>query len=236
MIPIGSSSTSIADDEAEYPRNALSSNCISTSNVTEETSLLFQSSQNPLRPLKLTYWDGLSLVVAQQIGSGIFRAPPSINGNVGSVGMSLIVWLIAGCITWCGSCSSRCPFADLACYGELATALSAGGPASFLAYIFDSFPSTLFSWTTILGAKPVSAALLATIFGEYVNRARSSTLHPQERPWEVKMIALLCLWLVVLLNVMSARLSTGLNKVSTTFKLTTLLTIAIIGLAALGIP
>ena len=53
----------------------------------------------------VTYWSGVSLVVSQQIGSGIFSTPALINVRAGSVGMSLILWIFAGCVAWCGACT-----------------------------------------------------------------------------------------------------------------------------------
>ena len=52
----------------------------------------------------VSYWSGLSLVVGLQIGSGIFSSPALVNRNAGSVGMSLIVWAVAGCLAWTGAC------------------------------------------------------------------------------------------------------------------------------------
>ena len=53
----------------------------------------------------VTYLSGLSLVVGLQIGSGIFSSPALVNRNAGSVGMSLIVWVLAGCLAWTGACT-----------------------------------------------------------------------------------------------------------------------------------
>src|SRR5271167_3241400 len=57
----------------------------------------------------VTWWSGVCLVVNQQIGSGIFSTPALVNTGAGSVGMSLIVWIIAGCIAWSGACTFRHP-------------------------------------------------------------------------------------------------------------------------------
>lgn len=57
----------------------------------------------------VNYWSGLSLVVGLQIGSGIFSSPALVNRNAGSVGMSLIVWILAGCLAWTGACTSLIP-------------------------------------------------------------------------------------------------------------------------------
>lgn len=58
-------------------------------------------------PLKkhqtVTYWQGVSLVIGRQIGSGIFSAPSLVNRNAGSLGASLLIWLLSGCLTWTGS-------------------------------------------------------------------------------------------------------------------------------------
>ena len=73
---------------------------------------LTASTEDPSRHARLeklktvTYWSGLSLVVGLQIGSGIFSSPALVNRNAGSVGMSLIVWIIAGCLAWTGACIS----------------------------------------------------------------------------------------------------------------------------------
>jgi len=54
-------------------------------------------------PPQLTYWSGVCLVVGNQIGAGIFGSPAAVNGSVGSLGMSLAVWTIAGCLAWTGA-------------------------------------------------------------------------------------------------------------------------------------
>jgi len=58
----------------------------------------------------VTYWSGVFLVVGQQIGSGIFSTPALVNSGAGSVGMSLILWIIAGCMAWSGACIFLPPF------------------------------------------------------------------------------------------------------------------------------
>ena len=54
----------------------------------------------------VSYWSGVCLVVSQQIGSGIFSTPALVNSGAGSVGMSFILWIVAGCIAWTGACIS----------------------------------------------------------------------------------------------------------------------------------
>ena len=69
------------------------------------TSAEDPSNNARLEKIKTVTWlSGLSLVVGLQIGSGIFSSPALVNRNAGSVGMSLIVWILAGCLTWTGAC------------------------------------------------------------------------------------------------------------------------------------
>jgi hypothetical protein len=75
--------------------------------VTTETPGIF-TRHSRLEDIKVvTWWSGVCLVVSQQIGSGIFSTPALVNNAAGSVGMSLIVWIIAGCIAWSGACTFR---------------------------------------------------------------------------------------------------------------------------------
>ena len=51
----------------------------------------------------ISYWSGVCLVVGEQIGSGIFSTSSVVTSNVRSVGMSLVIWIIAGGLTWTGA-------------------------------------------------------------------------------------------------------------------------------------
>jgi hypothetical protein len=53
---------------------------------------------------QLTYWQGSALIITRSIGSGIFSMVALVNGNSGSMGMSLLIWIITGCIAYCGAC------------------------------------------------------------------------------------------------------------------------------------
>jgi hypothetical protein len=102
------------DDISQIPSARSSLSRLSTISFSYNDMLfpLTASTEDPsgharLEKLKtVTYWSGLSLVVGLQIGSGIFSSPALVNRNAGSVGMSLIVWIIAGCLAWTGACIS----------------------------------------------------------------------------------------------------------------------------------
>src|SRR5579859_6412557 len=93
------------------PRSSLSRLSIGSFSYNDMLFPLTTSAEDPsgharLEKIKtVTYWSGLSLVVGLQIGSGIFSSPALVNRNAGSVGMSLIVWIVAGCLAWTGACT-----------------------------------------------------------------------------------------------------------------------------------
>lgn len=103
-----------SDDISPVPSPRSSLSRLSTTSFSYNDMLfpLTASAEDPssharLEKLKtVTFWSGLSLVVGLQIGSGIFSTPALVNRNAGSIGMSLIVWVVAGCLAWTGACKS----------------------------------------------------------------------------------------------------------------------------------
>lgn len=76
------------------------------------TSSTPTSSTVPAPPKKpLTLLNGLALVIALQIGSGIFTLPTQVSQSVPSPGAGLLVWLLAGLLVWTGAAS----FIELGC-------------------------------------------------------------------------------------------------------------------------
>jgi len=121
LASLASSSTSnrskdpnASDNEDEdyatpSPRSSLSRLSTASFSYNDLLFPLTTSAEDPsgharLEKMKtVTYWSGLSLVVGLQIGSGIFSSPALVNRNAGSIGMSLIVWIVAGCLVWTGA-------------------------------------------------------------------------------------------------------------------------------------
>ncbi|WWC69289.1 uncharacterized protein I206_103227 [Kwoniella pini CBS 10737] len=178
---------------------------------------------------------GIALIVGAQVGSGIFSSPGVIVGEVGSVGASLGVWLMSGLLAWTGASS----YAELGCAIPLS-----GGTQAYLAYAFGPLLSYLFTWTAVTMLKPGSAAMIALIFGEYLNRLISHIFTPTVAvsgveevitvsDWSIKITATIALVLVSLLNMLSRTSGSDSTLFLTIIKIGALLFVSILGLIAL---
>ena len=122
----------------------------------------------------------------------------------------------------------------VASYAELGSAIPLeGGPRAYLSHSYGPFSAFLFSWTTISAAKPGSSAVVSTIFAKYINRVLFSVVATDSTPlWADKILALVSIWAVVTLNALGW--GTTLNNVFTVLKVTTLASIAGVGLLVVG--
>jgi len=108
-----------------------------------------------LGPLEAT-----TIIVGGVIGSGIFQAPSAIASNVGSPGMSLLVWLVCGILALCGGL----------CIAELGAMLPRTGGQ--YVYIREAYRrrwvTFIFGWSSFWIVWPVSIAAVANVFSAYL--------------------------------------------------------------------
>jgi amino acid transporter len=113
----------------------------------------------PRRTLRL--FEAIVLIIGLVIGSGIFKAPSAVAGMTGDTSAMFVAWAIGGCVSLIGAL----------CYAELATAFPhAGGDYHFIERAYGKSIAFLFGWARISVITTGSIALLAFVFGDYMER------------------------------------------------------------------
>src|SRR5216110_3738000 len=144
---------------------------------------------NLVRTIRLR--DLLYLFVGSVIGSGIFIAPGLILRQVhGSVGLSLLVWIVGGGLSLLGALT----------YAELAAANpEAGGLYCYIRDGFGALPAFLYGWCLFLVISAATVAALARAFSQYL--AEVIPLAPVEQT----IAAVLMIGVVTVINVWGTR-------------------------------
>jgi basic amino acid/polyamine antiporter, APA family len=156
-----------------------------------------------VRTLRLR--DLLLLFIGSVIGSGIFRTPGPILRQVGgSVGLSLLVWVVGGVLSLLGALT----------YAELAAANpEAGGLYCYIRDGFGRLAAFLYGWCLFLVIASGSVAALARAFSEYLARVLPIS------PLEQTLAAVLMIGVVTVINVWGTRKSSDLQNWTTLIKM-----------------
>jgi APA family basic amino acid/polyamine antiporter len=146
-------------------------------------------------------------VAGSAIAVGIFLTPAGMAKSLGSPFWLLIVWLAIGVMTLCGAL----------CFGELAGRFPrAGGQYVYLHETFGPRIAFLFGWMCLLVLDPGLTAALSVGMAGYA----AYIFHWS--PFLIKLAALLSVWALCMLNILSIRVSAGFLRWITWLKLGTL--------------
>ncbi|KAK6436792.1 hypothetical protein LTR95_007016 [Oleoguttula sp. CCFEE 5521] len=184
----------------------------------------------------------LFLNIGQMIGTGVFSTPGSILTSTGSVGVSLMFWLVGFVVSMAG----------LALYLELASYFPArSGMRNVIAYsspmvgrltiysgaevvyLEQAFPRPRYFFPVAFAVQSVLLSFSssnAIVLAQYIFRMAGHTA----TPWEQKGVAVAGYTVVTLLGIYSNRLSLLLSDIIGFIKVSTLIFISITGLVVLG--
>jgi len=110
-------------------------------------------------PRSVSFPQVVALSVGITIGSGIFRVPATVAGELQFPGPMLLCWVLGGVIAVCGALS----------VAELAGALPrSGGVFAYLLEAYGPMPAFLFGWTELVVIRASALGAIATIFAEYL--------------------------------------------------------------------
>src|SRR5215831_668250 len=139
---------------------------------------------NLVRTIRLR--DLFYLFVGSVVGSGIFIAPGLILRQVhGSVGLSFLVWIIGGVLSFLGALT----------YAELAAANpEAGGLYCYIRDGFGSLLAFLYGWCLFLVIASGTIAALARAFTQYLNEI------VKMKPFESNMLSIAMIAVVTVVN------------------------------------
>ncbi|XP_061768000.1 cystine/glutamate transporter [Nerophis ophidion] len=164
----------------------------------------------------------VSFVIGTVVGSGIFIAPKGVLMNSGSVGLSLLVWLLCGVLSLFGAL----------CYAELGTTFTkSGGHYTYLLETLGPLPAFLRLWVEFLFVRPAVASYVSLAFGRYVVEPFFT---PCEAPMAlIRVVSLLGVTFVVAINCWSVTLASRTQVTLTFIKTFALVLIIVPGIMAL---
>lgn len=165
-------------------------------------------------PRQVGLVNAIAVLVGVTIGSGIFRVPATVAGQLHDPGPAILCWILGGVIALFGALT----------IAELAGALPRSG--GIFAYLLESFgplPAFMFGWTELAVVRASALGATATIFSEYLGYFVPMS------PRQVRYVAAAAIILIGLINYIGVQRAAAVMTVATVAKY-----IAVMALGALA--
>ncbi|MBM3877398.1 MAG: amino acid permease [Verrucomicrobia bacterium] len=200
-----------------------------------------QSNPSPSLLPALGLFTTTMLVVGGVIGSGIFRKPGVMAGQLGSPEWLLFVWVLAGVITLFGALSNA----------EVSSFITeTGGQYVFYERMYGPFAAYIYGWAVFAVIQTGSIAALAYVFAEYFGKLHAlPELDPATAAWSfhlpfigdiapfkefgVKCLAVAVIVLLTAVNYLGVRFGGLVQNISTIAKVGGM---AVLFVAAFAVP
>jgi basic amino acid/polyamine antiporter, APA family len=186
-----------------------------------------------IRGLGLTA--AVMIVAGSMIGSGIFRKPATMAGQLMSPELLIIVWIAAGLITLIGALTNA----------EIAGMIKeTGGQYAYFRVMYGDFVAFLYGWSIFAVIQTGSQAAIAYVFAEYMGYFFNFFQLPE--PWQnfsvympfvgniypfmdfgVKTVAIICILFLTSVNYIGVVFGGVVQTVITFIKIASILFLAI---------
>ncbi|MFI5385494.1 MAG: APC family permease [Fimbriimonadales bacterium] len=188
------------------------------------------SETNPAAPQHLVrqigLGSGIAVVVGSTIGSGIFKSPSGIAGQLPGPLPMLAVWVIGGLFVLCGALT----------LSEVGGAFPySGGLYVYVREAYGRQAAFLFGWAQLVLLRPSSIGAVAIVFGQYFVRLFGiQEGQPGYNAWSAVMASGAILT-VTIANVLGVKLGTSIQNLTVIAKVAGLLLLIVLALA-IGLP
>ncbi len=153
------------------------------------------------------------VVIGVTIGSGIFRVPAKVAGQLGEPGPVLLAWVLGGVLALFGALT----LAELA-----AMYPRSGGVLAYLEEGFGPMPAFLFGWSQLVVIRASALGAISTIFAEYFGRFVALT------PPQIHYVAALLIAGVGVLNYLGVQKAASVTNLATAVKYFALMALVIL--------
>jgi APA family basic amino acid/polyamine antiporter len=189
---------------------------------------------------KLGLYTTIAIVIGAVIGSGIFKKPAIMASQLGSPEILLLVWLVAGIITFFGALTNT----------EIAGMITeTGGQYIYFKKMYGDFVAYLYGWPMFAVVQAGSIASITYVFAEYTQyfillpRLSEATekafelyipfigyIYPLQN-LGVKLLAIFAINFLSAVNYYGVKFGGGIAAFFTTMKVVAILALVIIGFA-----
>ncbi|MDF2884362.1 MAG: amino acid permease [Clostridiaceae bacterium] len=156
----------------------------------------------------------ITMVIGVVIGSGIFFKASTVFKNAGTPALGILAWLVGGVIT----------MASALTVAEIAAAIpKTGGVFAYLKELYGEKWAFLYGWVQSLIYVPGVAAALSIVF------VTQATYFVPMTAMQQKLLAIFMLFFIMIINILSTKLGSKVQVVSTIAKLIPIFVIIIFG-------